>query len=114
MKVGTVIKWIILIVILAVLALVVGPCVYYNFIAKPDTGMLDMPDQKEATHSFYIVNSGGLILASDYEQQGQTEGSRVFILHGFWEVRGNKFKFVEGDIILNEKIFGKIEVKRRK
>lgn len=104
---------IILIVIVAVLALVIGPCVYYNFIDKPDTGMPDMPRQEEATHSFYIENTGGLILASDYEQHGEVVGLRIFILHSFWEMRGNKFKFMEGDIILDESIFGKIEVKRR-
>jgi len=108
-----IIKVIILIAIVAVLAVVIGPCVYYNFIDKPDNGMPDMPDQDEATHSFYIENTGGLILASDFEQHGEVIGSRIFILHGFWEMRGNKFKFVEGDVVLNEVIFGKIELKRR-
>lgn len=111
---STIIKVIILVVIVGVVALVLGPCVYYNFIAKPDTGMPDMPQKEDATHSFYIENTGGLILASDYEQHGEAVGSRIFILHGFWEMRGKDFKFVASDVILNEAIFGEIIVKRRK
>lgn len=104
---------IILIAIVAVLAVVVGPCVYYNFIESPDTGQPGMPDIEDATHSFYIKNSGGLILASDYDIYGTDAGSRVFVLHGFWELRGKDFKFVDGNIVLNEAIFGEITIKRR-
>ena len=98
---------------IAFLALVVGPCAYYGFIDKPDSGLPDMPDKGDATHSFYIENTGGLILASDFEQHGHAAGSRLFLLHGFWEMRGSKFQFVDGDIILDEAIFGEITVKRR-
>ena len=109
----TIILVIVLIVILAVVALVIGPCVYYTWFDKPDTGRPDMPDIEEATHSFYIENSGGLILASDYEQIGDVVGSRIFVLHGFWELRGKDFKFVAGEVVLDENIFGKITMKRR-
>ena len=79
----------------------------------PDTGIPDMPDIEKATHSVYIENTSGLILTSDYEVYGSEVGSRIFILHGFYEMRGKGFKFVEGDIILDEGIFGEITVKRR-
>ena len=111
---SNIIKVIILIAIIAVVALVVGPCVYYGFIDKPDTGQpSEMPCIENASHSFYIKNTSGLILASDWEQHGQDVGSRIFILHGFWELRGKEFKFVAGDIILDESIFGKIVVAKR-
>ena len=73
----------------------------------------DMPDKVEATHSFHIKNTGGLILSSDYEVYGAEVGSRIFILHGYWEMRGKDFKFLAHDIILDEGIFGIITVKRR-
>lgn len=79
----------------------------------PNTSTPDMPDSTEATHEFYIENTGGLIFASDFEQHGEKVGSRIFNLHGFWEMRGKDFKFVQGDIILDENIFGEIIVKRR-
>jgi len=110
---SNIIKVAILIAIVLFLAVVVGPCVYYNFLEKPDTGRPEMPGIEDATHSFYIENTGGLILASDYEQHGQTVGARIFILHGFWEMRGKDFKFMAGDIVLDENIFGEITVKRR-
>lgn len=110
---STIIKVFILVVIVAVLGFVVGPCIYYGFIHKPDTGRAEMPCKEDATHSFYIENTGGLILSSDFEEQGAGIGSRIFILHGFWEMRGQDFKFIEGDIILDEGIFGEITVKKR-
>ncbi len=108
----TVFLVVILFVVLAALILVIGPCVYYGFFDKPGSGP-DMPNVDKATHSFYIENTGGLLLASDWNQHGQEVGSRLFILHGYWEMRGNKFKLVEGDIILDEAIFGEITVKER-
>ena len=73
----------------------------------------DMPDAKEATHEFAIKNTGGLVLSSNYEQHGQVKGERLFILHGYWEMRGKSFKFVDADVQLDEKIFGEIKLKRR-
>ena len=112
--IGNIIKVILIIVIVGVVAFVVGPCVYYNFIEQPGgLSTNDMPDMEDATHSFRIENTGGLILSSDYEQHGEGVGARIFILHGFWEMRGNKFKYVASDVVLDEKVFGKITVKRR-
>lgn len=107
------IKLTILITLVGVLAFVIGPCIYFNLIQKPDTGVPDMPSKEDAAYSFSIENTGGLIFSNKYEQQGQVEGSRVFILHGFWEMSGKNFKYVDGDIMLDEAIFGKITVSRR-
>ena len=73
-----------------------------------------MPNIEKATHSFYIENTGGKILSSDFEQHGTIKGERIFELHGFWEMKGKKFKFVDGDIKLDEAIFGPITVEERK
>ena len=110
--IGNTFKVIILIVVIGLLALVVGPCVYFNFI-EPSISQTDMPDIKKATHSFSIENTGGLILSSKFEQHGTIEGDRVFELHGFWEMKGDKFKFIDGDIKLDERIFGVITVEKR-
>jgi hypothetical protein len=73
----------------------------------------DIPETKEATHSFYIENTGGLIYSSDFEQQGITPGKRVFVFTNYWEARGKDFVFVDDGIIIDENIFGEITVKRR-
>lgn len=85
----------------------------YSCFARQDVGQPNMPNQEEASYSVYIKNTGNLILTSDYEVHGSEVGSRIFILHTFWELRGKEFKFVEGDVVLNEAIFGEITIKRR-
>ncbi len=105
----------IIILIVGVLGVGYFGLTVYSNCAGPGQGsaQYDMPEQAEATHSFYINNTGGLILSSDYDQHGQGVGERLFLLHGYWELRGKDFKFVDGDIILDENIFGEITVKRR-
>ena len=88
-------------------------CVYSNFIAEPDTGMPKMPDAKEAAYGVHIENTGNLLLTNDYEVHGDEVGSRVFILHSFWEISGNDFKYRQRMLILEEGIWGKITVRRR-
>lgn len=108
-----IIKIIIIIALLTALAYV-GTCVYSNFISKGGTGgSLKLPDMEKAAYSVYIENTGNLILTDDYEMHGSEVGSRVFILHGFWELRGQKFAFVAGDAVLDEAIFGEITIKKR-
>jgi len=104
---------IIIIIIIALGAAWVGLSLWSGGCAGPENNRPDMPNEDEATHSFYIENTGGLILATDFEQHGQEIGSRTFVLHGFWELRGKEFKFIDGDIVLDEHIFGDIAVKRR-
>lgn len=90
-----------------------GVCAYSNFIAEPDTGLPKMPEVKDVAYGLHIENTGNLILTNDYEVHGEEIGNRVFIVHGYWEVQGNSYKFTPGDIILSERVFGKITVRRR-
>lgn len=107
-----IIKVIILVAILGFLAWVGLTC-YHNLIEKPNIGQTDIPERGEASYSVHIKNTGNLILTDDYEIHGSEVGSRIFILHGFWELRGQDFEFVESDIVLDEAIFGEITIKRR-
>lgn len=110
MKSG-IITIVILVVILAAVGYL-GLSVWSATCAGPASEM-DMPSIKKATHEFYFENTGGLVLASDYEQHGQVVGKRLFVLHGYWEVKGKEFKFIDETIPLDEKIFGIITVKKR-
>lgn len=110
------VKFIIGIVLALVLLVIVGWVglnIYSCAIDKPTTGQPEMPEVAEASHSVYIENTGNLLLASDYEVHGPEVGSRVIILHGFWEMRGQGFEYKPEDIVLDENIFGIITVKRR-
>lgn len=113
MMLSKIIKIIIIIVMISALAWV-GTCVYSNFISKGGAGgSLKLPDAEKATYSVYIENTGNLLLTDDYEMHGSEVGNRVFILHGFWELRGQEFEFITGEVVLDEAIFGEITVRRR-
>lgn len=90
-----------------------GVCAYSNFFAEEGTGLPKMPEAKDAAYGVHIENTGNLILTNDYEVHGEKEGNRVFIIHGYWEAKGNSYKFAPGDIILDENFFGKITIRRR-
>ena len=109
---SSLIKIIILVFLLAVIGFI-GLSIWSSACSGPDTGQLEMPSEEDAAYSMYIKNTGGLLFTNDYEQHGQVVGSRIFVLHGFWEMRGKDFKFVDGDIVLDENIFGEIVVEKR-
>lgn len=90
-----------------------GLCVYSNFIAKPNTGLPDMPKSDEAAYTVTVENTGKLVMTNDYEVIGSVVGKRVFVLHGFWELSGQDFKYKPGDIVIDEAIFGEITLRRR-
>jgi len=90
-----------------------GLCVHSNFFAEPDTEMPKMPDAKEAAYGVHIENTGNLLLTNDYEVHGDEVGSRVFILHSFWEISGSDFKYRQRMLVLDEGVFGKITIRRR-
>ena len=89
----------------------VGLVVWSCAVGPP--GQLDIPDVDKAAYSVYIENTGNFIFTDDYELIGNEVGKRVFILHGFWEMRGQGFTYQEGDLVLDEGIFGEITLKRR-
>lgn len=103
---------IIIIVVFIGLIAYFGMCVYGNFI-EPSLSDIDLPDTSEASYSLLIKNTATVILTNDYEVFGDEVGSRTYRLHGYWELRGNDFKYVASDIVLAEQIFGEIILKRR-
>ena len=104
------IKWILLVIFIASLAYL-GLCVYS--VVNPATGLPDMPEADEAQYSVQIKNTGGVILTNDYETHGYQVGARVYVLHGYWEMSGKDFRFRDRDIVLDEAIFGEIDIRRR-
>ena len=108
---GTIIKWIILLALLAVIGYVVLMVLQCQGTLGPNQP--DIPKVDEAAYSVQIKNTGNLLFTDDYELVGSEVGKRVFILDGFWEMRGQNFKYNAGEIVLDEGIFGEITVKRR-
>ena len=104
------IKWILLVIFIALLAYL-GLCVYS--IVNPATDLPDMPEADEAQYSVQIKNTGGMILTNEYETHGYQVGARVYVLHGYWEMSGKDFRFRDRDVVLDEAIFGEIDIRRR-
>lgn len=107
-----IIKVIVIIILLGGIGFV-GLSVWSAACSGPNTGQPEIPCKEDAAYSVYIKNTSGLLYTDDYEQRGLVIGSRIFELHGFWEMRGKDFKFVDGDVVLDENIFGEIEIKKR-
>lgn len=113
---GRIIKGMLGVVLVLVLVVVVGwigVTVYSCVTDRATTGRPDMPQADEAAYSIYIKNTGNLILTDDYEVHGSEVGSRVFVLRGFWELTGQDFVYKDGELVLDEGIFGIITIKRR-
>jgi hypothetical protein len=72
----------------------------------------ELPKMDQAKYAFTVSNSGTVFLSNNYEQFGQAEGARTFLLHGFWDVNGSgkDFKWNKGDLPLDEKVWGKISI----
>jgi len=100
---------VILLIFLILALLWCGTCFYSNFIDKSGEGV-DFPN---ARYELEIVNTGNIILTDKLEQEGSVVGSRVFTLHGVWEVKKTKYKFKDIVLVLDEKYFGNIIVKRQ-
>ena len=107
----------ILVIVLAVVVLgliVYGGMTIYSCAAdRPTVGIPDMPEFNEASHSLFIENTGNLLLLDDYEIMGNEVGQRVFTLYGFWEMKKGDFAYNDGELILDERIFGPITFKKR-
>lgn len=103
-------KIIMVLILLVILAVIfgVGISVWANFFRTPEGALPDMPDVEKATYSVLIENTGNLLLTGDYEHQGN-----IYILKGFWELTGQKWRYRESQLVLDEAIFGKITIERR-
>lgn len=101
-----------LIVLICFLAYL-GTCIYGNFFAPDASTGVKLPDSDDARYSLVVKNTATVILTNDYEVFGENVGQRIYILHGYWELVGNDFKYNKGDITMPETVFGEISLKIR-
>ena len=106
------VQWIFIIALVIGIAYV-GLVVWTCNVGPTNPNQPDIPNAEEAAYTVYIENTGNLIMTDDYELIGSEVGKRVFILHGFWELRGQDFVYKDSELVLDEGIFGEITVKRR-
>lgn len=85
-----------------------GACIYGNFVNRGDTKSPALPTVDKAAYTVHIENTGNILLTNRYEMVGG-----VYILHNYWEMVGNQFKYRGRDLVLDQKIFGDITIHRR-
>lgn len=85
----------------------VGSCVTN----QPKT--IKLPEVKDAAYVAIIQNTGKAYLTPNYEQFGTIPGKRTFVLHKFFELTGQSYQLRDRDLILDENIYGQINIKRR-
>jgi len=114
---GKIIKYVLgfgFLLVLGIVLVYAGITIWSCIGGQNNPNQPDIPKVDEASYSVQIKNTGNLIFTDDYELIGNEAGKRVFILHGFWEMRGQDFVYKDTELILDEAIFGEITVKRRK
>lgn len=99
------VKLIILVVVVCG-AVYFGITLYANFTASD--GKIDLPKYADAKYTVTIENTGGFYLTNKYELIGKS-----YILHGFFELSGRDFKYRDRDLVLNQAIYGPINIRTR-
>ena len=64
------------------------------------------PDQPDTKFKFLIINTGEYIFTDDYTEVYR--GS--YILHGYYELKDNKYRWHEKDLPINDDYFGPVVV----
>ena len=79
----------------------------YNFIEiKNDVSV------EKAQYEFKIVTTGEILLTEDFDSVASGERSK-FVLHGYYKIIGDKWKYSKSDLTLDENYFGPIEYQIR-
>ena len=78
-----------------------------------DDGLPKFPSEGKADTLFKIENTGQVVLSSDYTadlRDPLDEHDDLYILHGYYEDRGGKYKENDAELRLDELYFGDITV----
>ena len=98
-------------IIIAVVVVFAGITIWGNLAPAP--GEIKMPDSKEAQYSLTVKNTGTVVLSNAVEVMGEKVGARTYILQGYWELQGSKFVWKSGQLVMSEKVFGEVTMKKR-
>ena len=101
-------KIVILIILLAALMWAVT-CAYANIVERLGNDSPKMPSIDKARYTVTIRSIGETCLTNKYTRLSD---ARV-ILHGYWEIKDNKYQYHDIDLTLDEYYFGDILIERR-
>ena len=98
-------------IIIAAVVVFAGITIWGNLAPAP--GEIKMPAAKEAQYSLSVKNTGTVLLANSVEVMGEAVGNRTYILHGYWELQGSKFVWKSSQLVMSEKVWGEVTMKKR-
>ena len=99
-------------IIIAAVVVFAGITIWGNFFANK-TGEVKMPTQKEAAYALTVKNTTTVLFADKVEVMGEAVGSRTYILNGYWELQGSKFVWKSSQLVMSEKVWGEVTMKKR-
>lgn len=101
----------------AILAIVVGIVwmgisIYANFQEFNFIEIKNEPSVEKAQYEFKIVTTGEVLLTQDFDSSASGDRSK-YILHGYYKIIKDKWKYNKSDLSLDENYFGRIEYQIR-
>lgn len=97
----------ILVIILMIVAY--GGLTIYGNVKAINDNPFSVPDVEKAAISIRVKNTGLTLFADDAKKTG----SIIVINSSYWELIGNKYKLRKESLILDEAVFGPIELRER-
>jgi len=85
-----------------------GLSIYANFQEYNFLEIKSEPTIEKAQYEFRIITTGEVILSQDFDSVASGDRQK-YILHGYYKVIGDKWKYVNSDLPLDENYFGKIQ-----
>ena len=89
-----------------------GISVYANFQEFNFIDVKNEPSVEKAQYEFIISTTGEVILTEDFDSVASGDRQK-YILHGYWKVIKDKWKYSKQDLPLDENYFGKIKWRYR-
>ena len=84
-----------------------GISIYANFQEYNFTGIKNEVSVEKAQWEFRIVTTGEVLLTEDFDSVASGDRSK-YILHGYYKIIKDRWKYTKSDLTLDENYFGKI------
>lgn len=97
-----------IIVVVVIGSIWVGLSIWGN-IAEAQSGAPDMPDISKAEYIITLTATGQRFLTDSWESPAEGQ----YLINGYYELDGSKWRWRETDLLLNEFYFGDIKISRR-
>lgn len=89
--------------------------IFSGFITWPNNNFLEIKNDvsvEKAQYEFKIITTGEVLLTENFDSVKSGDRSK-YILHGYYKIIGEKWKYSKTDLTLDENYFGRIEYQER-